>query len=124
MIMGSFTLHSGVLWVNEVTAPSVMQQITRTILGNIHIRHVAVTKRKIIIEARDGGNRSRGYFTREQVDFIKESESNGTVVVLQHRGLSYNTVVIAGSVALTPKKEIESVTNEDPYTGTITFQEI
>lgn len=124
MIIGSYTLHPGVLWVNELTAPAVAQQITRTILSNTHIYHNPITNREMIIEAKDSGNRARGYFTREQVEYLRTAEQNGTTVVLQYRGVSYNTIVKAGGVQLSPKKEIESVSNEDFYTGTVTLQEI
>jgi len=124
MIMGSFTLHPGVLWVNEVTAPVVAQQIDRTILSNIHIHHTPLSKKEMLIEARDSGQRSRGCFTREHVDYLRAAEESGSTVVLQYRGISYNTVVKAGAVQLTPKKEIESVDDADLYTGTVTFQEI
>lgn len=124
MILGPHTLHRGVLWVNEITAPSVAQQVDRTILSNIHIYSNPLVKREMIIEARDSGSTARGYFTREQVEYLKDAELNGTTVVLQYRGVSYNTVIKAGGVQLTPKKEIETVDNADPYTGSVTLQEI
>ena len=124
MILGPFSLHPGVLWVNEITAPAVSQQITRTILSNIHIYHQPLSCSDIIIEARDGGARARGYFTREQIEYIKDAEHNGTIIVLQYRGVSHNAIVKAGGVQVTPKKEIEAIDDADPYTGTITFQEI
>ena len=124
MIIGPHAMHPGVIWVNEITAPAVMQQIDRTILNNIHIYHNAITKKEMIVEARDGGNRSRGYFTREQIDYLRDAEMHGTTVVVQYRGVSYNMIVKAGGVQALPKKEVETIDNADPYTGTITFQEI
>ena len=124
MIIGPYTLHPGVLWVNEITTPAVAQQIDRTILDNIHIHHSPILKKEMIIEARDSGNRVRGYFTRSQVDYLRAAEQNGTTVVVQYRGVAYNTVVKAGGVQLQPKKEIEAVSDDDFYMGTVTLQEI
>ena len=124
MILGPYTLVPGVLWVNEITAPVIAQQIDITILGNVHIHNGPILKKTIIIEARDSGKLVRGYFTRAQVDYLRAAETNGTTVVIQYRGVTYNTIVKAGGVALRPKKEIETVDNEDPHTGTVTLQEI
>lgn len=124
MILGPYTLSPGVLWINEITAPAVAQQMDFTVLGNVHIHNAPILKKEIVLEARDSGKRSRGYFTREQVDYLRAAELSGSTVPMQYRGVSYSTIVKAGGVALVPKKEIETVDNEDPHTGTVTLQEI
>lgn len=123
MNIGPHEIHRGVIWVNEITTPNVAQQITRTILSYVHVRHNPLTRKEMIFEARDGA-RTRGYFTREQVDYLRNAEHTGATVIIQYRGVSYNAVVKAGGVQLRPKKEIEAVSSDDPYTGTVTFQEI
>ena len=124
MMLDSFELHPGVLWVNEITAPAVAQQITKTILSNIHVYHNPLPRREMLLEARNSGSRVRGYFTREQTMHLRAAEESGTTVVIQYRSVSYNTIVKAGGVQLTPKKEIEAVEDDDVYTGTVTLQEI
>lgn len=124
MNIGGFELHAGVLWENELTTPAAAQQITRTVLDNIVVYQTPMSKHEMQIVARDSGNRVRGYFTREFLDYLRAAEASGATVVVQHRGNTYNTIVKAGGLDVQPKKEIENITSDDVYTGTITLQQI
>ena len=124
MMLDSFTLHPGVIWENEITEPAAAQQVSRTILGNYDIQSVPLLKRKIVIATKDSGGRSRGYFKRDLIEHLRVAELNRTTVVLTYRDVIYNTKVAAGGVSVKPKKEIEAVDGEDPYTGSITLYNI
>lgn len=121
MIIGSYIIHPGVIWENEMTQPAAAQQMTRTMLGNVDIKSVPLLKREMVFSTKDSGSKSRGYFEREVIDFLREAELNGTVVVVIYRGVSYNLIVKSGGVNVAPKKETESVDGTDPCTGSITF---
>jgi len=124
MKIDTFDIHAGVIWSNEITAPKAIQQTTTSMLGNIHIVHGEILKHEMVFEARDSGRRSRGYFTREVVNYLMAAERNNSQFTIEYRGTVYNVIVPAGGVQLTPKKEIEDIADPDPHTGTVTFQEI
>lgn len=124
MILGIHELHPGVLWENEGSTPAAIQQVTYTLLSNVIIHNVPIAHLELHIGTKDGGSKTRGYFTRTQFEYIKAAEGAATVLPFTYRGLTRNVFVKAGSVSLMPKKEIESVMAEDAYTGTITLQEI
>ena len=124
MEIGPYTAHPGVLWKNEFDSPGISQQINFTIQGTPKITTLPNPKREIILEARDGGTRARGYFSREILEYLRSSEISGSVVVIEYRGVSYNTVVKAGGIKVVPKRETEAVDSSDIYVGTITLQEV
>jgi len=123
MILGSMTLHPGVIWINETTDPRAAQQIEPTLLNNVIIFTTPITKREIVLEARDG-NRVRGVFTRELVEELMDAEQNGIVIPFVYRGLTRSVIVKAGGLSLTPKRETETLNSDDVYTGTVTLQEV
>lgn len=123
MTIDGFTIHPGVIWVNETTDPKSAQQIERTLLMNTIILHTPITKREIVLEAREGA-KTRGVFERGLVEYLMAAETNGTPLSFTYRGTTRTVVVKAGGVDLTPKKEVEQVAPMDYYTGTVTFQEI
>lgn len=124
MKIDTFDIHAGVIWVNEITAAKAVQQKTTSMLGNINIIHGAILKKEMIFEARDSGRRSRGYFTREVVDYLMAAEENNSQFTIEYRGTNYTVIVSPGGLQLVPKKEIEDIADPDPHTGTVTFQEI
>lgn len=124
MKINNFDIHAGVIWSNEITAPKSVQQKTTSMLGNINIIHGKVLKNEMIFEAKDSGRRARGYFTREVVDYLMEAEANNSQFIVEYRGVNHTVIVSPGGVQLVPKKEIEDTDISDPYTGTVTFQEI
>lgn len=124
MIIGSHTLHPGVIWSNETSSPAAVQQINYTILNNIAIHSTPVHKQEIILEAKDSGNRARGYFSREQFEYLRSVEASVSMIVLVYRSVSRNVIVKAGGVQLVPKRETESVDSTDMYIGTVTLQEV
>ena len=124
MKIDTFDIHAGVIWVNEITEQKAVQQKTTSMLGNINIIHGEILKKEMIFEARGSGRRSRGYFTREVVNYLMNAEGNNSQFVIEYRGINYNVIVPSGGVQLTPIKEIEDIADPDPHTGTVTFQEI
>ena len=93
MILGPYTVHPGVIWENEFPEPSSAQQVSRTILGNLIVKSVPLTKNKIIISTKDMGTKSRGVFTRDIIVYLKQAELDGSTVPFTYRGASYNTLV-------------------------------
>ncbi len=124
MILGPYTLHPGVIWVNEGSTPAATQQISYTILNRVSVHSTPNQNIEIELEAKDSGNKGRGYFSREQFDYLKESEQNATIINIIYRSVSHSVIVKAGGVQLTPKRETESVDDTDMYIGTVTLQEV
>jgi hypothetical protein len=124
MKIGSFDIHAGVVWSNEVISSKAVQQETTTMLGNINVVHAQILKKRMVFEARDSGKKSRGFFSRDVVDYLMLAEKNNSQFVVEYRGISYTVYVPAGGVSLIPKRETEDTDTTDPYTGTVTFQEI
>lgn len=121
MRIGAFDIHPGVIWVDELSAKSV-QTITTSISGNISILHAKIFKPQMTFEARDMGGSSRGYFTREVVEFLLSAESNLYQFEITYRSTPYTVVIPSGGVQLTSKRETEEVASTDPYYGTLTVQ--
>lgn len=124
MILGTYTLNPGIIWMNEFDTEGIGQDIQQTLLGNVIIQTLPVTKHQMVIGTKESGNRSRGFWTREQIEYLRTAETNGTTVTLQYRGVTYNTIVVAGSISVRPLKEIETVSSDDYYVGTVTLQQI
>ena len=119
-----FDVHPGVIWVDEVSKPKAVQQIMTSISGNISIAHGKILKPEMTFEAKDTGGSSRGYFTREVVEFLMAAEANLEQFQIEYRGIQYTVIVPAGGVRLEPKRETEGISYPDPYSGTVTVQVI
>ncbi len=124
MRIDTFTLHAGVIWDNEITEPSAIQQLSRTVLGTIRVYRMPVSKRKLVFSAKDKGSSGRGYFSRELIMHLQSAELNGTILEIEYRSILYSAIVQPGGLNVVPKRETESVDSTDVYTGTITLQEI
>ncbi len=124
MILDGYTLHSGIIWENEFTRAAASQDIEYTLLNNVVIHSIPDTLNEFVISSADRGSGSRGYFSRDQIVHFRSLEQSATEIVLKYRGISYNVIIKAGSIKVKPKRETESVSDSDIYTGSITLIEV
>ncbi len=80
-------------------------------------------KRPLTLLAVRNGNKIEGYYTKEQVDAIKDIARNRTSTTLKHhRGLF--TVLILSTADLVPVQDVRDPQAETKYVGPIHLQEV
>ena len=124
MQIGPYTLNAGVIWMDEGREPAIAQDIQETLLGTVVINTTPVQKQTMTVGTKDMAGGSRGYWTRQQFEYLRSMEASGSPFVLTYRGVNYTVVVVAGSINFRPLKEIEAVSSDDYYIGTVKLQQV
>lgn len=121
--LNGVTLDDSLVWENEFDAPTISQNVLRTVMGNAIIQEIPLSEKghEIVLKAVSSGDDFIGSFTREQVIEFKNLERQGSVVPFVYEEYSTNVVVKSGGVAMTPIFARDDRSNTNLFTGTLTL---
>lgn len=118
-------LSPDLIWSNEFGDIAISQQQSVTVLGNKVINTLPIQGcREVTLSSVRSGSSMYGYYTRTQIQQIKELERSGTVVNFIYETQSFNVVVQAGSIDVAPLLAKANQGYDDYYTGSITLLEV
>lgn len=123
--LNGVTLSEDLIWENEFDSPAISQNTQRTILGNLVIQNLPLSKgRTINLVANSDGNSYEGFFTREQIIEFKVLEQSGADITFHYEGTDYNVKIQAGGVQVTPLIPRPNQAIGDLYSGTLILIEM
>ena len=123
--IGGVVLSPDLRWEDEFGSPAVAQSFNTTILGNSVYQNMPLSgARTISLSAVRSGNATYGYFTRAQIQSIKEFEAAGTAVTFVYEDQTLNVVIISGGVKVRPFLAKANQGVDDYYTGSIAMREV
>lgn len=119
------TLSEDLIWENEFDNPAISQNTQRTILGNLVIQNLPLSKgRSINLVAVASGNSYEGFFTRTQIIEFKALEQAGSTIVFHYEGTDYDVKIQAGGVQVAPLQPRPNHEDTDLYSGQIILIEV
>ncbi len=119
------TLSEDLIWENEFDNPAISQNTQRTILGNLVIQNLPLSKgRTINLVAVASDSSYEGFFTRSQIIEFKFLEQAGSTIVFHYEGTDYDVKIQAGGVQVTPLIPRPNQAVGDLYSGQLILIEV
>ena len=120
--LNGVTLNDSLIWTDEYDNQTVSQNIQRTVLGNLVVQNMPISKGNIItLQAQSSGDNIIGSFTRTQVEAFKALEQAGTVVEFVYDSYVTNVIVQAGGVKVSSIFARSGRSSSDIFTGVLTL---
>ena len=108
--LGGVSLHENLIWENYNSYPRNAFSRRVTIQGRVVIQHSAIDGREIILTTLATAGGTIGYFTKAQIDSIRDFENNMSVVSFTYESESINVIVQPGGInvdAIVPRPNHE-----------------
>lgn len=100
--------------------------VDRTISGRLVIQKASLSKgRQFVLSATQSGNQYSGYFTRLQLEQLKDIERNNTQISFVYGTQIHQVLILPGTINVVPLLDYgDEFSDVDIYTGTITLLEV
>lgn len=119
-------LSDDLVWYNEFDSPTIAQSVRAYIGDGICIQNTEISTagRDIILSAIRDGDAFSGYFTRSQIQQLKDIEASGTIVPFIYEDYSTDVIISSGGISVVPLIRRPNQADGDKYTGNITMIEV
>ena len=123
--LNGVTLSEDLIWENEFDNPAISQNTQRSILGNLIIQQLPLSKGRILnLVAVASGDSYFGFFTRTQVIAFKALEQVGATIVFHYEGTDYDVKIQSGGVQVSPLQPRPNHAVTDLYSGILILIEV
>lgn len=122
--VGTVTLHDSLWWENEYATPSVALSARRTIGGKLVVQTGNTSGgREITLSTVGPHGANVAYFTRAQIEGLRDIESAGTSVSLTYNSTSTTVYIKPGGIQVEPLGAKKTYVAADYYVGKLELLE-
>jgi len=124
--LGGIVLSDDLILEGEFDDALSSLTVDRAISGRLIIQTGSIEKgRQFVLSARRSGSEYSGWYTRTQVEQLKEFERNLSTITFVYGSQTRQVMIIPGQMKMVPLLDYGyEFSNEDIYTGTITLLEV